>query len=341
MQALYRTFGGSLPDVTDAASERWVIAPASRRHVPPATFLPGQLDRLRGAAFGTVPEVVRSLRGAFDTLEPETMGYRLSGADLIDGVLYAKGSVRNLRRRHRRLPAYRRPTELARGALYESWVGNRWFGNWLSDDCLTYALATQFGVPVTTSTAATGHRAVYAAMLEMTAAPVARVHFEELILFGDSSHNIGKAARADGARRRLTEHLPDGPAHPGVFLLRGASGERRMLVNEAAIAEALVLHRGFTVIDPASASVDRIVAACAHARVVIGVEGSHLVHGLMVMPPKATLLTLQPPDRVVSVLKMITDRQDQRFAFVIGTGSTDAFEVPWGEIERTLDMALN
>lgn len=339
MQAMNRALGRSPADLELAATERWTIAPPTIRKVPPARSLPGQLDRLRGVAFGTVEEIVHSLRGGFDTHEPETLGFRVRGADLVDGVLYAARGVRHLRPRDRRAPAYLTPARIATGALYESWVGNRWFGNWLSDDCLTYSLAARFGTPVTTSADLSGHRRAYEAMLGIHPERITSAHFEELIFFRDLSHNAGKAVRAAQARRRLIGRRPEAAPLPGVFLLRGDTGEQRVLTNERAIAEGLAIRRGFEVIDPASASVDRIVDACSRARVVAGVEGSHLVHGLVVMPRDATLLVIQPPDRVVSVLKMMTDREGQTFAFVVGKGSLQAFEASLDEIERTLDLA--
>ena len=341
MQALHKVFGRSLPDVELAAVDRWVIAPATIRHVPPAIFLPGQLDRMRGVAFGSVDEILHSLHGAFDAHEPETLGFHLREADLVDGVLYAARGIRNLRRRRRRRPAYLRPAEIATGALYESWVGNRWFGNWLSDDCLTYALAADYGEPVTTAPCTQGHMRSYEAKLGLQPRRVTSAHFSELIVFRDLGHNAGKAARADRARQRLMTGRAPATPHPGVFLLRGEAGERRMLANERAVADTLARRHGFTVVDPLACSVDGIVDVCAGARVVIGVEGSHLVHALMVMPRTATLLVIQPPDRVVSVLKMITDREGQTFAFVIGEGSSSAFAASVDEIDRTLDMVLH
>ena len=116
---------------------------------------------------------------------------------------------------------------------------------------------------------------------------------------------------------------------------------RRVLTNERAIAERLAEHRGFRVLDPMISTVEEIVNACGGARIIMGVEGSHLVHGLMVMPPEAVLFVIQPPDRVVSVLKLFTDRQEQAYALVVGQGTDEEFSAEWTEIDRTLDLALN
>jgi hypothetical protein len=334
--ALTRACTGLL-DVESVALERWTIAPATKHYITAAKYLPEQLDRVRGSEFASIDDTMRVLRGRYETLESETFGFRLKSVDLVDGVLYARRAERHLRSRHHHWPAYMTPPEVASGALYESWVGNRWFGSWLTDDCLTYRLAEQYGVPMTTTLETRGHVPDYEARLRMRPVRVSRAHFDELFLFGDGSHNDHKKDRGQQYRELLTSGDPP-ERHPGVFLLRGETGARRVLTNERAIADMLASKRGFRVLDPSTASLDEIVAACGGARVVAGVEGSHLVHGLMIMPPDATLFVIQPPHRVVSVLKLATDRQGQTYAFVVGEGGLDEFSVSEVDVERTLDL---
>lgn len=335
-----RKLGGARPiDIEQAAVERWTISPATRRPIRPAYVLPGQLERICKTEFGTVAEVVRDFQGGYDAHQPETYGFRIKDADLVDGVLYAGDAASPLRPRARRFrPVYRRPKRHASATLFESWVGNRWFGNWLINDCLTYALSREHPRPVMTRRNLIGHMPQYAQRIAMQAASVGDASFDELILFGDASHNDGKRERADRMRAAVIADARPEP-HVGTFLLRGTSGDRRVLVNEREIAEFLAERHGFRVIDPVSSRVDDIVEACAGARILIGVEGSQLAHGLIIMPPTATLLTLQPPARVTSALKIVTDRQGQGFALVIGTDAgANQFHIDPYEIERTLDL---
>jgi hypothetical protein len=333
---LNRALGLPQRELEAAAVERWEIAPSVKRFIPSARFLPRQLDRIQGTEFGSIEEVLRDLRGGFETIQPETLGFRLKHVDLVDGVLYAGQGVKHLRPRSRRALAYRAPAEVTRGALYESWVGNRWFGNWLAEDCLTYALAARHGDPVTTTLAPSGHVPRYEALLGMTPRRVARAHFEELILFRDPE-NADRKRRANQLRERL---VGPGPfdRHPGVFLLRGSTGMKRILTNEQAIAEHLAAERGFRILDPSRLSVEEIIAACAGARVVAGVEGSHLFHGLMTMPQDAALFVIQPPYRAVTLMKRIVDRQGQPFLFVVAEGGQDEFSVKQEDVARTLDL---
>lgn len=325
-------------NVEHDAVERWTVSPASVRHVRPARFLPGQLDRIRGAEFSAVETVVEVFRGGYDFEDHATLGFRLRDVDLVEGVLYSARGERHLRQRLSRRLAYRIPETVASGALYETWIGNKWFGSWLMEDCVSYELARQQGQPLTTRPQPQcGHAVDYEARLGMAPGRLHDAHFDELILFADEFNNEGKRQRAELLRQRLIAGSPCRP-HPGVFLLRGDAGDRRVLLNENEVAQALAQRRGFTVMDPLQHSVSEIIDACAGARVVAGVEGSQLVHGLVSMPPDATLFVVQPPHRVVSTLKLATDRQGQTYAFVVGSGGKEEFSVSLDEVERTLDL---
>lgn len=337
LHAVKKLLGAPVHDLEAVALESWEIAPAMTRVLPPAKFLPGQIERITGTTFGTMPELVRHLKGNYEQREAATMGFRLQDVELADGVLYARGAIRYLRSRSSRALAYARPREALRGACYESWIGTRWFGSWLLADCLTYPLAAQFAQPFRTGAFGPGHQQDYESALGMSARHLARARFEELYVFQDMSNNDDKRRRAFDFRDRIIAGRAHEP-NPGVFLLRGNGGDRRVLVDELSLAERLAAERGFRVLDPVKASLDEIVQACAGAKVVMGVEGSHLVHGLMLMPADATLFVIQPPDRTLSVLKASTDRQGQTFAFVVGSGSTENFRVDFDEVARTLDL---
>jgi hypothetical protein len=322
-------------DLLARARDRWELAPGSTVEIRSAKALPGQVERVRATEFGSVDHVMKHLAGGFAVEEGPTMAYRLEDVVLVDGVLYAGDAVRHLKPRTTRRPWGRVPDEPLRASLYESWSGNRWFGNWLMDDCLAYPVAAAQAPPLASSPPI-GHQVEYESRLGMKPCRAGSARFAELVLLDDSASNEHKRARADAFRRTLMG--PEPARHAGVFVLRGSSGSSRVLRNERAIAEHLAARRGFRVLDPLTVGVTEIVAACCGAEVVAGVEGSHLVHGLMLMPPGARLLVLQPPTRTVSVLKIVTDRQQQDFAYVVGTSGDEEFHIDVDDVERTLDL---
>lgn len=323
-------------EMAAAAEEQWQIAPAEVRRVPPVIILPGQAERITRTEFTTLPLLIQSLAGdPVEEIAPTT-AYRLSDVDIVDGVLYSHGVSVHLRARRHRM-ALGHLEGLADGALYETWVGNRWFGNWLLDDCLTYRLAADLGHPVTTMPERGGHVPRYEELLGISQHRIADAHFNHLVLFDDHANNSGRIARAQDMRQRLISPASEGDPS-GVFLLRGRSGDQRLLVNETEIAERLARQHGFRVMFAEDHSVDELANACRSARIVAGVEGSQLNHGIAAMPPGGTLLTLQPPDRATTAMKLLTDRWQQNFAMVVGQGEAHSFRIAWDDIDRTLDL---
>lgn len=336
---LRRLVGLPRPDLFDRAIEQWEICPAETRRVPPVIALPGQAERITRTEFGSLADVLRSLEGDPAESIPATMGYRFRDVDFVDGVLYSGTAEMHLRRRKRSPFAHQRPETAISGAIYETWVGNRWFGNWLLDDCLSYRLAEDFGAPVTSTPEKGGHVPRYEQLLSMSPQRFGDVHFDELILFDDHYNNSGRIARAHDMRQRLLAGRKATPC-PGVFLYRGRSGDARILENEDEIAENLESQYGFRVIFAEDYSVDDLVRACGDTQVIAGVEGSQLNHGMAVMPPGGTLLTMQPADRTTTAMKLLTDRWQQKFALMVGVGTANGFRIEWPEVQATLDLIL-
>lgn len=336
-------------NLQSVAAQSWEIAPGVTSIAPPAFYLPDQLERVTGWAgdlFYPFEHPRRTMEGVGEVEHGPTRGYLLKDAWLIDGALY-KGNAKSwLSPRTGWLPKIRVENEIDRGAMYCTAGGNKWFGSWLMDDCITYPLACDEGVPVTTalsanlvSTARTGvlHAPGYEDWLGMKPLRLRNAFFRELVIFDDLSQNRHKHLRFRAMGEKLLSHV-DYSAHPGVFVLRGDKGELRLLRNEMELAERLRDRRGFRIIDPAKSDVATIVAACAGARTVVGIEGSHLIHGVNVLPPGGSLLVLQPPNRFLCFFKYLTDRDQQNFGFVVGTPDGDGFRIDPDEVERTLDL---
>jgi len=335
--ALRRTLGVNIRDLAAAAVERWEIAPAEIMCELPAVILPNQVERITRTEFAPLETVLDSLLGKPEQHTGATTAYRLRDVDIVDGVLYSRGYSVHLRARQKRLPFSRQPDAVPSGSLYETWIGNRWFGNWLTDDCVSYRLTELTGNPVTTTPVRGGHVPRYEELLDMAPRRHREAHFDELIVFDDRFNNSHRLARAQDLRRRLLKGRDPKP-NPGVFLFRGRSGDLRLLENEQEIAERLEAKHGFRVMMPEDYSVDELIDACGATRVIAGVEGSQLNHGIVVMPPGGTLFTIQPADRATTAMKLLSDRWQQRFAMLVGHGRFDSFHVDVDEVIKTLDQ---
>jgi hypothetical protein len=338
-----RGLGRPSRSLFDVAVRQWEITAGQETISSRAFYLPDQLERIIGYAFSPGPPR-QVVEGGVPTLHGPTRGFLLRDVHLIDGTLYKGDASSCLHPRSSRFPQLRVAEEVERGAVYCTFTGNRYFGQWLLDDCATYPLAEAEGIPVTTAhpipcpaPGRVGHTLAYERWFDMKPHRLHSAVFRELVIFDDVGQNVGKRDRFRRLGKKLLEHV-DAKPHPGVFIIRGKTGERRVLKNELEIAERLRSTRGFRVVDIATADVPTLVATCAGARVVVGVEGSHLLHGIILLPPGGAVLTLQPPKRFCPILKELTDRDEQHFGFVVGSPDGEDSRIDVTEVERTLDL---
>jgi hypothetical protein len=320
------------------AVKTWVIAQDESSISLPAHFLPNQLERVTGWRFcDEHPRL--AMEGGTRTHAAATRGFLLKDVWLIDGALYKDDARSWLAPRHNWWwwPRVRVECEIDRGAVFCTPWGNQYFAHWLMDDCVTYSMARAEGDPVTTAQTVNIHTSGYEDWLGMKPSRLHNAFFRELVIFDDVGQNRHKHGRFRAMGQQLLSHVKSSP-HPGVFIVRGGTGERRLLHNEMEVAEHLRDRRGFRILEPEKADVPTIVATCAGARTVVGVEGSHLIHGILLLPPGGSVLTLHPANRFMPIYKHLTDRDHQHFGFVIGLPEGTGFRVDPVEVERTLDL---
>ena len=327
-----------LPDrpLEAVAEKTWQIAPGVVHTSRPAFYLDNQLERVTGWIYMDDPRL--EMPGGRQSQERATTASLIKDAWLVDGTIYKSPGAHRLLPRSRRVPRISVAHEIERGALTGTWDGLGFFGLWLTDDCALYPLAAVEGIPFTTGKAPSPHMRDYESWLEMTLLRVSSAFVRELVVFGDTDHNLDKGRRFAAMREKLLRQVPAHEPHPGVFILRRDSGKRRILEDEMALAERLRQTRGFRIVDVTTQDLPSIAASCAGAKVVAGVEGSHLMHGLMWLGRGGSVLTVQPPDRFCSVIKRTMDRDDQHFAFVVGRPTAQGFRADFDEVERTLDL---
>lgn len=325
-------------EVKGDATRTWQLSPPETTTPPAAIFLPDQLERVTGYEFAA-DTFRQDMYGGVEVHHAATHAYLIEHALLVDGILYKGDATTFLRRPHGRMPPLSIRGEIRRGAIYCTFGGNRYFGQWLIDDCVTYPLACNEGVPITTASDVGEHAAVYEQWLAMRPHRVHAARLREVVVFDDFGQNSHKRDRFRSLKAKLVEKVGDAP-HPGVFIIRGGTGSRRILRNELELAEQLRKTRGFRIVDPMSTDVPSVLAACAGAQMVVGVEGSHVVHALMLMSEGRSLLTIQPPFRFCTVLKDVADREGIKFGFVVGRQIEHDFFADPDEVERTIDLML-
>jgi capsular polysaccharide biosynthesis protein len=121
------------------------------------------------------------------------------------------------------------------------------------------------------------------------------------------------------------------------MICRGVTGKRRKLINEDEIAGQLQAN-GFRILHPESLSVAEIISQAAGASIVIGVEGSQLLHAHYCMDPEGSYLALQPPYRFSNVIKNYADIFERGYGFVVGHQVGEDFRIDIDEVLKVIEM---
>lgn len=322
------------------ATRSWEFEPACESERYAAIFDEADLQRVTSTApHTTLGYQLEQLRpGRY--YHPARRVHLFRNAVMVDGHIFTMSMVHPIA--HRPLPGVvaRAAEEVRSAALGTSEYGNKYFGHWFCDDVPMTLTARQFGDVyghVNSDNRLIGHQGRYAELFDWRIRLVENAFFRELMIIDWSPMTPRQNDRFSQMRTRLGFDAA-APTHPGVMLLRHRSGQERVLDNEADIAE-VARSRGFRVLDPLASPVDELVAACANARVVMGVEGSQLAHGFLPMiAPGGTLLTFQPPFKFDHFWKGRCDCIGARYAFVVGAQTAEAgFRVDVDQVQRMLD----
>ena len=123
----------------------------------------------------------------------------------------------------------------------------------------------------------------------------------------------------------------------GAYLRRRGHGATRVLENEAELEELLTAE-GFLVVDPQAESLSSLWQKLAGAPIVVGVEGSHLAHGLFTMRDRGALVCIQPPRRFNNVFKDYTDCLGLTYGFVLAEESAGGFQLRGEDLMSTIEL---
>lgn len=325
-------FSRSLRDI---AARSWVVAPETTTTVPPAIHDPGDWDRVTGVQPDSSFALERRRVAGGCVTHAPTTAFLLRGAVLSGGHLMVRGAVHLVGKgRPRAFGAYFH-TEPVTSALVASRYGSTYFGHWITDDLPLMLAGAALAQPVAPTLPLSPHQRDYMRLCRLDRAVRDDVRFREIIVLEDFAQNDYKRERY----LTLRERLRDGRkvvAHPGVFLLRKGTGARRSLVNEEALAE-LFVRRGGRALCPEEHSTEEVLDACLGARVVMGVEGSHLAHAFLGVELGGAMLVLQPPHLFNAVMKGYCDALGMRFAFVVGHPAEGGFRIDPDAMLRMLD----
>ncbi len=333
---------GASRSLEQAAANVWELGPAVDAVAAPARVDDADLAKATAAPNGrTIEHNVALARGGPIT-HMATRAYELRDAALASGHVFAPGFFMPLGKRPVPWTARAPERRFDRALLTTTPYGVTYFGHWLVE-CLPLAmLAKQRGeTALSTIAEPSANQRQYLDLLGLQEHTALDAAVDHLVVVEDIGQNDHKLARYHAMRQAARRAL--GPGHKasrGVFFVRGASGERRVLVNESELAGIAARH-GLEVVKPLESPARRLVEASLDAPVIVGVEGSQLLNGFPWLAPGGTMLALMPPQRFDLILKGPCDALEATFSILIGDerGDTD-FHVDPIAFERRLDEHL-
>ncbi len=334
---------GASCNLEQVATRSWVIGPAVETATAPARVDDADLAKITACPNGVTIEHNVSLARKGHSVHLETRAYELRKARIANGHVFATGYFLQLSDMPKPWVARKATRHFDSALLTTTRYGAVYFGHWLIE-CLPLAvLAKQLGEPaVSTIMRPSPNQCGYLGLLDLHEETVDDASCARLVIVDDIGQNDHKLARYHVMRTAARRAM--GPGHrpgAGVFFLRGSSGERRLLVNEEALAE-IAARKGLEVVRPQDVPSKRLVQASLDAPLIVGVEGSQLLNGFPWLAPGGTMLALMPPQRFDPILKGPCDALDVTFSILVGDarGASDFYIDPVA-FERRLDEHLS
>ena len=320
----------------DVAERSWSLAPSVTLAGRPAIFLDDELERVRAVQEDTTmqAEMARLAGGA--KLHVQTTAHLFKNVRLQGGRLF-KGAMSHRISHLVDSSSRAEHVEIESAVVASTLLGSLYFGHWMRDDATLQIAARPLGATINVARQDYSHAAGYRELLSLSERRVSRATFRELILLDDWGHNLDKRRRFAELRATFRGSVPLA-GNERIYVRRGrATGARGRDLANGIEVERFLKAREFVTVDPDSMSPIEIARIANGARLVVGLEGSHLGHAIYPIADDGTLLVLQPPLRFNNPYKDVSDSLGLHYAFTVGDPTEDGFSIDLDRLDRLLD----
>lgn len=315
------------------------IAPGKTFLHPAAIFDEKDLSRITGTGPGTTLKLELQKIHEHYIHYPPTIAHTIDELALYNGNFFHKRFKHGVALGKGPIIAIVRTPTITGGVLSQSWLGTRFFGHWLHDDVPLNFTANSLGQAIGVPRSLTEHQIGYSNLFGVKIKELPRFGIvKEITIVDDRGYNDYKRQRLELMRSMVMTRFKS-PIHKGVMIIRGTSGKMRNLVNEQEIADHL-RRAGFKIIDPSFDRFETIIRSVVNSRIVIGVQGSHLAHGLFGLIEGGSMIQLQPPFEFDNEFKNICDILSIKYGFVVGNSVSDGFRVEIAALDSLLERVL-
>ena len=315
--------------------EETVIRPGRLRRCRKGLYEPGQLDRVTDCPFGSsLKAQVARLEQTY-VQEDDVRIQRARSVLLLGDRLIKEDQIQFLCRASPLRALLNEVEELQSVAIPSTYPGTHFFGHWLRDDCSAHALAKEVAPVRTLPTPDWQDKAFYKSAFGLQEHMISAAWIKEAVFFPNLGFNACKARRIAAFSAKLDQKLGPRQSSDIVYIKRGPTAARRMVINEDALIDQL-RKAGVKILTP-EGDTEQLVRACRNARLIISVEGSQLAHAVYTLADHGALLALQPPDRFYNPHLDWCRTLDRHYGTVIGHVEEAGFRIDPAEVLRMID----
>ncbi len=306
----------------DTAITTAVVGEEHLTELSPAIFTEGALDSIDAFSPWRIRETELLLACGGKWICKPTIAHTIQNVSIVNGFMYKANASMDVGCAKEQVITPSQPSKdvIDTANCVSTWSGNNFFGSLLLDDYPLELMADNPDQNLRVAGKNYSHDSGYRSLLGLEGTRItSNAHIRELVVYDDPTISRNKAARYRRLRERLRSSLSISPnkCRKIVYLKRGSDGDQRDILNINEFEKSL-LAANCEIINTETLSAIEIARQTLGADIVIGVEGSHLSHGIFTMSDNGTLLVIQPPDRFAMVYKEYTDCMNMTFAFLVG-----------------------
>jgi len=327
--------------IESICDKSWQVAPGGKDKFPLALFLSKHLSmKLKTVPGISLEYEVSRVKGMAVDNAP-TKAYQLNEAKLLSGFVY-KNEFRSKLSNNKEsvFNSFGILKEENEGLLVSTWASNTYFGHWIHDECIRVIAAQDMGVSsYCTDQRPYSHQSGYEKIFNLSSLPVKRAIFKKLIILSDATLNNYRQKRLLQLRNLVFSSVVSNKNNY-IYIKRGTSGASgRSLVNENLLIEQLTQF-GFVIIEPEKLSAYEVMQECLNAKIIMGIEGSSLVHGFLGMHSEGTLVALVPEYQFNNPFQNYCSSIGLRYGFLVGKEVRGGFNIDLDDMSDLL-MRVN
>ena len=292
---LYRLAGRLLAkpvNFENMAKDATVLCPQEEQDVPPAVYLPAHLQRITGFTTNFLERTPVERMLDTHSIHAPTLLYSIGKSKLFGGGLWTQNNSFITRSINEQDDLD--IVNLNQAVVTDTDIGHVHFGHWLREVVPACLVGSNTIPSLSMRRPPFKHAAHYEQFFKLQTIYANKGVVENCFLLSDFSQNSYKLKRYLTLRDNLKSSLnPSDIASNGVFIARGNTGAKRLLINENEVIAHLE-KKGFSIVYPEKMTVEEIATRLWNAKVVITVEGSAHNHAIYSMALNGALLELQP-----------------------------------------------